>query len=407
MSSELVRVNPPNQPPSTLPSELTDEQTALLLEIATPYTQTGVWPIWDYVVKRMDQRRLDARIVIASLPRVGSTGTLGPSYGFTAGHDRRMLGDGEPVRLTVAAALVLDELRPLLADPFLRVLHHMIALQRAAVPSPTAVTQTWLNSQELAEAIPSLTFEFMAALPQILDGEPSTWRGSGRGQLLPDGPAWAKEITREIQEYAEATDVEAYVATVCRIVTAQAWEQNYHHVRAEQGVPLPREYATAPWLDQAGEETAEPPAAPQPSGTVYVKQALIEELVELDRAGRFSTDKLVQQCKELNFNYRHEQPFSCHALLRAIIDHVPPAFGEKGFAQVASSTPGWTKTDKDYLKKLQEFRTQGDDVLHRTIGPQRSRIDMHDVPAPAALNALLEGLLKHLRQARDAAAAGK
>jgi hypothetical protein len=405
LSSELVRVTP--QPPSSLPSELTDEQTALLLEIATPYAQTGVWPIWDYVVKRMDQRKLDARAVIASLPRVGTAGTLGPSYGFTAGHEWRMLGDGEPVRLTVAAALPLGELRPLLADPFLRVLHHMIALQRAAVPSPTAVTQTWLNSPELAEAIPSLKAEFIAALPQILDGEPSTWRGSSRGPNLPDDPAWAKEITREIQEYGEATDLEAYVTTVCRIVTTQAWEQNYHHFRADQGVPLPREYATAPWLGQAEEESAEPPAAPEPSGTVYVKEALIEELVELDGAGRFFTDKLVRQCRELNFNYRHEQPFSCHALLRAIIDHVPPAFGVPGFAQVASNVTGWTKTDKDYLKKLQDFRTQGNDVLHRQIGPQRSRIDMHDVPAPAALNALLEGLLKHLRQARDTAAAGK
>ncbi|GAB2733902.1 hypothetical protein GCM10010442_64140 [Kitasatospora kifunensis] len=46
-------------------------------------------------------------------------------------------------------------------------------------------------------------------------------------------------------------------------------------------------------------------------------------------------------------------------------------------------------------------------MLHRQIGPRRSRIDMHDVPAPAALNALLEDLLKHLRQARDTAAAGK
>ncbi|WP_328911659.1 MULTISPECIES: hypothetical protein [unclassified Streptomyces] len=201
--------------------------------------------------------------------------------------------------------------------------------------------------------------------------------------------------------------MEAYVATVCRIVTEQMWEQNYHHYRAEQGVPLPREYAAAPRPGQAGEEAAEPPAAPETSGSVYVKEALIEELVELDGAGRFFTDKLVRQCRELNFNYQHEQPFSCHALLRAIIDHVPPVFGVAGFAQVASNVTGRTKTDKDYLKKLQDFRTQGDDVLHRQIGPQRSRIDMHDVPAPAALNALLEGLLKHLRQARAAAAAGK
>lgn len=401
-------MNPPKQPPSVLPTALAEEQMALLLEIATPYAKTGSWPIWDFVVKRMDQRKLNAREIMASLPRVGTTGTLGPSYGFTVGHDWRMLRDDEPVQLTVAAALVLGELRPLLADPFLRVLHHMIALQRDTEPSPTEVTQTWLDSQELAQAIPSLKPEFLGALPKILAGEPGTWRGSSRGPSLPDDPTWSREITREIQEYAEATDLESYVATVCEIVTKQAWEQNYHHFRADHdGVPLPREYAAAPWLDLAiSSETAEPPVEPETTRPIYVKEPLIEELINLDGAGGFATDKLVQQCKELNFNFQHGQPFACHSLLRAIMDHVPPAFGVTGFAQIVSNV-SWIKTDKDYLKKLQDFRTQGDDVLHRPISRQRSRIDMHDVPAAASLNALLEGLLKHLRDARDTAAAGK
>ena len=315
LSSELVHTNPPKQPPSMLQTELTEEQIALLLEIATPYVKTGSWPIWDFVVKRMDQRKLNARDITASLPRVGTKGTLGPSYGFTVGHDWRMLRDNEPVQLTVAAALVLDELRPLLADPFLRVLHYMIALQRDTEPSPTEVTQTWLDSQELAKAIPSLKPEFLSALPKILAAEPGTWRGSSRGPTLPDDPTWSREITREIQQYAEATDLESYVATVCEIVTMQAWEQSYHHFRTEHdGVPLPREYAAAPWLDPViSNETAEPPVEPESARPIYVKESLIEELIDLDGAGGFVTDKLVQQCKELNFNFRHAQPFSCPA----------------------------------------------------------------------------------------------
>ena len=176
LSSEPVRINPPTQPPSTLPSELNQEQTELLLEIAAPYTEAGVWPVWDFVVKRMDKRKLNARDVLASLPRVGTTGTLGPSYGFTVGHDWRMIRDEEPVQLTIAAALPLGELRSVLADPFLRVLHHMITLQRDEEPSPTAVTETWLESQELARAMPDLKPEFIALLPQILRGEPHPGR---------------------------------------------------------------------------------------------------------------------------------------------------------------------------------------------------------------------------------------
>lgn len=395
LTSELYRLSSGKKQPGLLPSTLTHEQIVLLLEIVNPYLATGSWPVSDFVVRRMDRNKLDAREIVASLPRVGSTGTLGPSYGFTVGRDWRMFRDGEQIRLTVAAGVPLAELRPVLADPFLQVLRHMIAVQGEAEPSPSSAIETWLDSQELARALPDLTPDFIAALPQILEDEPSTWHGSSRGPNPPADLNWSRQVTREIQAYAEVKDLESYVAAVCRIVTEQA--------RAFAGVE--------PWLrgfapGSAARPTPGAVAAPEATMPIYVKSVLIEELVGLDRAGGYSTDKLVQLCSELNFNFQHGQPLACHALLRAIMDHVPPAFAMETFAQVVSNVT-WSRTDKAYLKKLEaNFRNQGDDVMHRQIGPHRSRIDMDDMPTSAAVNHLLEGLCVRLREARDAQRAG-
>jgi hypothetical protein len=103
----------------------------------------------------------------------------------------------------------------------------------------------------------------------------------------------------------------------------------------------------------------------------------------------------VQLLRELNFNFANNQPLACSALLRAVLDHVPPAFGAETFAQVVSSWQG--RTDKRYLEKLRDFRNHADDVMHRQIGPRRSQIDMDDMPAAPALNAMLDGLLQDHR----------
>lgn len=204
-----------------LNAELSQDQLRLLLAIALPYISDGVWPVWHYVEARLDSQDLDARELIHSLPRVGSTGLTGLSYGFTSALPH-YLGDEERVRLTVAAALPLGELRPYFAEPFLRVLHHMIGLQRGVVPSPAEVTRVWLDSTELAVALPWLKPDFIARLPELLDGEPATRLGSGSTSA--EG-IWRKEITREVLRYRKATDLEGYVAAVCEMVTENAEQQ--------------------------------------------------------------------------------------------------------------------------------------------------------------------------------------
>jgi hypothetical protein len=376
MAAELYRMMPGR--PTSLPTSLKSEQVTLLHEIASPFVKNGGWPIWHYVSHRMDQHGLDAREIAASLPRFGATGLGGLSYGFTSAAEWRTIGEAEKIGLTVAAALPLEELRPLIAEPFLRVLHHMIKLQRDTVPLPDEVIQTWLDSKALAAAIPSLSPSFITLLPDILSGEPGTWGGSSAGPNPPDDLSWRREIRRDVLKYVEATDLPNYVDTVCRLISEHAQRQAKVYG------------STPPMVPEQGQATVA-----EPSGERYVKQELISELGELDDVN-LSTAKLVEFLSELNFCYLHRKPLACGSLLRAIIDHVPPGFGATTFAEVVSGRP-WGSTDTKYLNRLRDFRDPANDVLHRQMGKRRSRIDMDDIPAPAAVNALLDGLVVALR----------
>jgi hypothetical protein len=97
-----------------------------------------------------------------------------------------------------------------------------------------------------------------------------------------------------------------------------------------------------------------------------------------------------------------------HAVLRAILDHIPPVLGCTTFMAAASNYP-WSRTDKAYMKRLLDFRLQADDAMHRQISAQTDLLSLGDIPPRAWINRLLQectspgGTIKVARQ--DAAAA--
>ncbi|MFH8738882.1 hypothetical protein [Streptomyces sp. NPDC017964] len=48
-------------------------------------------------------------------------------------------------------------------------------------------------------------------------------------------------------------------------------------------------------------------------------------------------------------------------LLRAILDHIPPVFGQRNFQHVVAPGP-WGRSEKVYMKQLTEFRASADDA---------------------------------------------
>jgi len=117
--------------------------------------------------------------------------------------------------------------------------------------------------------------------------------------------------------------------------------------------------------------------------------ASVIKLIEVKAAeSELSCHKLLYLIKELNGNYARRNTYSAHALLRAILDHIPPMLGYSDFTAAANNYP-WSRTDKAYMRKLKGVRLQGDDVLHRQISTKVDVVRFGDLPTGAALNRLL------------------
>ncbi len=99
--------------------------------------------------------------------------------------------------------------------------------------------------------------------------------------------------------------------------------------------------------------------------------------------------KLLALVEELNDNYAWKNTYAAHALLRAILDHIPTILGCAGFQAVANNYP-WTLTDKRYMRKLLDFRNQADDALHRQISVKADVLAFDDMPARVCVNRLLQ-----------------
>lgn len=193
-----------------LTAPLHQDQVSLLRTMAHQYLlqADGTWPTWYWVVHALDGMDLDAGELIRSLPRIGS----GPSsYGFTRGI-RHHIADEERVSLTIAAAVHVDELNSMIAPRFLRVLPHLVALQRTPPTSGHDSRPPRVTSGDLLQAFPERPEFIRTWLPAILDGEPATWWGKASGHDHQGN--WYRDLSREIRRYKGVSTLAEYIAAV-------------------------------------------------------------------------------------------------------------------------------------------------------------------------------------------------
>ncbi|MFE7854089.1 hypothetical protein [Streptomyces sp. NPDC057403] len=200
------------------------QQIALLTMIGTQQTQDpdGQWPMWDWVEHRAKSYGMeDPRGVLKSLPRIGASGSVGLSYGFTMSVPQ-ILREDTRIKLTVAAAWALNEPRYFLGEPFLRVLHHMIELWRSAPRLPNKVTEVSLTSEDLKRALPQMDSRMIRMVPDAFFNEPFMAGSYGKAA---DG-SWSMDVPREVMLYEQATDMRGYVSETCRQVHRVLQEAN-------------------------------------------------------------------------------------------------------------------------------------------------------------------------------------
>lgn len=117
-------------------------------------------------------------------------------------------------------------------------------------------------------------------------------------------------------------------------------------------------------------QAAMPKSADTAPATANMPNLIDEERLDQLRSlqkSEFDYSRLLQICEELNTSYRHQAYHAVAALTRALLDHVPPIFGVRNFAEVANNYAG-SKSFKDAMDHLQNSaRKIGDAHLHTQI----------------------------------------
>lgn len=129
----------------------------------------------------------------------------------------------------------------------------------------------------------------------------------------------------------------------------------------------------------------------QEQSTVYINQEIIEGFIK--KRDGFNYKKLIRLLGELSSNYAAGYPYSSSMLVRALLDHIPPLLGCNSFEEVVNNYP-WSRTDKEYMNRLLDFRNDADDALHRQMSKDQDLLEMENLPNSNRINRLLQECLK-------------
>lgn len=132
--------------------------------------------------------------------------------------------------------------------------------------------------------------------------------------------------------------------------------------------------------------TAARPAAGRPA---YVDPQVSASLAARAEATGLDPGKLTRLVAELNDNYSRGNAYAAHALLRAVLDHIPPLLGCADF-KAAANNYSWSRTDRGYARRLLDFKLQADDALHRQISTRTDQLGIDDMPPKVWVNRILQ-----------------
>lgn len=168
------------------------------------------------------------------------------------------------------------------------------------------------------------------------------------------------------------------------LVQAQAWRDAGWHV---ESVDQAAEQVTF-----AGGRAGHAGHAAQigtPAPGLYIDRGIAAAVTARAGVLGFDPAKLARLLEELNDNYSRGNAYAAHALLRAILDHVPPMLGCADF-KAAVNNHSWGKTDQNYARRLLDFKLPADDALHRQISARTGVLTMDDMPPRVWVNRILQ-----------------
>jgi hypothetical protein len=336
-----------------------DLQRLVLQAVYDNFRRDGVWPEFDRIDRQL---RRAAKVDVAQVA-TGIPGDLmmtnGPRGVPPRGHDL--------MRLTIAGIARCEGGQEDL-DLFFHALRWMAQYEAKHDPEP-GETSVKATRAMLAKAlrVPARDAERLRRLFRLLNDE--RWGDVGSWHET-SGQDWYVNVSRDVRYFRRVKSVDDFLA------------------------------ATTAWLAPSASTLAAADLPEEPSTKASVEYgSYIDErvfdLVKQANGGRWDCTKFLTLLRELDDNYRAGNAYAAHAMLRAVMDHVPPLFGEKTFEPVANNHP-WGRTDSRYMKRLVHFRYQADDVMHRQISRVPCVLTLEDMPARAAVNRFLLGCIGQL-----------
>jgi len=128
-----------------------------------------------------------------------------------------------------------------------------------------------------------------------------------------------------------------------------------------------------------------------PTGLTFVADARLAELRAI-RSSAHDLRKLIRLCEELNVAYAEGCYLATIMLTRALQDHVPPIFGVRTFAELASS-----RSFKEAMQRLESTaRKIADAHLHQAIRPRETLPVAQQVNFSAEMDVLLAEIVRML-----------
>ena len=130
--------------------------------------------------------------------------------------------------------------------------------------------------------------------------------------------------------------------------------------------------------------------APYTTEYRYIDLKIIEE-IRLVQNSKFDLTKLIKYCEELNSSFSAGNYLSSTLLVKAIINHIPPIFGQETFVKVISQASG---SRKKLFSPLEETLRQWGDIHTHDLIRHKENLPTKNQIEPFKSN--LEGLLHEI-----------
>ena len=185
---------------------------------------------------------------------------------------------------------------------------------------------------------------------------------------------------------AEADD--AWVQPSESIIRSKAFKDTIYRITEPSEYPV----GGLIWTDSIVENIRKEEISESAATISYIDESRIKDLESI-KSEDFDFSRLIKICREINSACENGNYFSIGALLRVILDHVPPSLGFSTFGEVSASYPG--KSLKEVFNHLEKgCRKISDGLLHQSIRKRESLPNFNQVNYISQIDALLAEIVR-------------